>query len=251
MKTKILLYDIETSPSLGYTWEMWETNVLKVIQPWYMLCFSYKWLGEKKTHVISLPQFKGYKKNHRDDKELVKKLWSLFEEADIIMGHNGDRFDIKKTNAKFIEHGFNPPEPYKTIDTLKIARRYFKFDSNKLDSLGEYLGVGRKMKTGGFDLWLDCMDGDMKAWVRMEKYNKQDVVLLEKVYLKLRPWIQNHPNLNILDNKYNSCPNCKSSNLHKRGFSLTTIGKKQRWQCKDCGAWSTSTKTIKTNITIK
>jgi uncharacterized protein YprB with RNaseH-like and TPR domain len=209
-----------------------------------MLCFAYKWLGEKKTNVLSLQDVK-------NEKELVRNLWSIFEEADIIIGHNSDRFDIKKSNAKFIEFGFRPPEPYKTVDTLKVARKYFKFDSNRLDSLGEYLGVGRKVNTGGFDLWLGCMKGDEKSWRLMKKYNKQDVDLLEKIYTKLRPFIDNHPNLNILDNKETSCPKCKSSRIQKRGFSLTTIGKKQRFVCLDCGGWSTSTKTIKYNIHIK
>jgi len=239
MNPKILLYDIETAPTLGYVWQLWEANVLRVVQQWHMLCFSYKWLGEKKTRVISLPQFSSYKKNPTDDRYLVEALHGLFEQADVIVAHNGDNFDIKKSNAKFIEHGFAPPEPYKTVDTLKVARKYFKFDSNKLDSLGAYLGVGRKIKTGGFDLWDKCMAGDEKAWRRMERYNKQDVDLLEKVYLKLRPFIQNHPNHNVYK-ETSGCPNCGSSKIQKRGFAYTRTNKYQRWQCLDCFSWHQS-----------
>lgn len=243
-KPKILLYDIETQPILGYTWGLWEQNVIKVVEPWKMLCFAYKFLGEKKIHVVSLRQVK-------NEKELIEKLWKIFDESDIIIGHNSMAFDDKKSNAKFIEYNFPPPSPYKTIDTLKVARRYFKMDSNKLDSIGEYLGVGRKVKTGGFDLWDGCMKGDEKSFKLMERYNKGDVDLLEKVYLKLRPWMTTHPNLNTFDGKLESCPICQSSHLQKRGFAITTTAKKQRFQCKDCHGWSTSTKSISLNIHIK
>jgi hypothetical protein len=242
-KPRILLFDIESSPSLSYVWEMYETNVLKVVRPWNMLCFSYKWLGERKTHVVSLPQFKGYKKNPHNDRELVKKLWKLFDEADIIIAHNGDKFDIKKSYAKFIEHGLTPPSPYKTVDTLKVARRYFKFDSNRLDSLGEYLHLG------GFDLWDRCMDGDISAWSLMERYNKKDVELLEKVYLKLRPYMQGHPNYNIFSGTNHSCPICGSLKIQRRGYSYSRTTKYQRWQCLSCFSWHQST--LNPNSTIK
>ena len=154
--------------------------------------------------------------------------------------HNCDKFDIRKSNAKFIEYGFKPPATYKTVDTLKIARRYFRFDSNKLDSLGEYLGLGRKVKTGGFDLWDRCIQGEEKALRLMEKYNKKDVELLENVYLKLRPWMTNHPNLNLISETRHNCPICESSKVQRRGFSYSRVNKYQRWQCLECGGWSQS-----------
>lgn len=249
MKNKILLFDIETSPTLGFIWQMWEANVLKVVRPWNILCFSYKWFGEKKTHVVSLPQFKGYRKNPHNDRELVKRLWKLFDEADVIIAHNGDKFDIKKSYAKFIEHDLKPPAPYRTVDTLKVARRYFKFDSNKLDSLGEFLHLGRKVHTGGFELWDRCMNGDPKAWRLMEKYNIGDVKLLEKVYLKLRPYIQNHPNYNVFNDTNHACPNCGSKSIQRRGYSYSRTTKYQRWQCQNCHSWHQST--LNPNSTIK
>lgn len=174
--SKILLFDIETSPNLGYVWGKWEQDVVSFKEYWYIICFSYKWLNEKETHVVALPDFKTYKKDKTDDAELCKKLWELFNEADVIIAHNGDQFDIKKSNARFIKHHFDPPSFYKTIDTKKVAKKYFKFDSNKLDDLGDYFKIGRKLQTGGFNLWLGCLSNDKKSWNIMKEYNKQDTM---------------------------------------------------------------------------
>lgn len=244
-KTKILLFDIETAPIVSYTWGLWEQNVVDVKREWYMLSFAYKWLGDTKVTVKSLPMYRGYSKDKENDKALVQDLWRLFDEADVIIGHNGDAFDIKKTNARFVIHGMKPPSPYKTIDTKKVAKKYFKFDSNSLNNLGKYLGLGEKIDTGGFELWLGCMSGDMKAWAKMCRYNRQDVILLEKVYLRLRNWINNHPRTS--DSPISEvCPNCGGNHLQKRGFLLNKTTKLQRWQCQDCASWhSTSIKKVK------
>lgn len=238
-KLKVLLFDIETAPNLGYIWGKYEQDVIEYKKEWHMLCFAYKWLGERGVYAYSLPDFKKeYKKDPEDDSALVKRLWSLFNEADIIIAHNGNSFDVKKTNARFVKHNLLPPEPYKTIDTKLVAKRYFNFNSNKLDDLGNYLGLGRKIQTGGFELWKGCMSGDRKSWNKMVSYNKQDVVLLEKVYQKLKPWMNNHPNIALLNDDKHACPNCGSENIHRRGIATTRVSKRQRYQCQDCGAWS-------------
>lgn len=240
MKTnqRVLLLDIETSPNLGYIWGKYEQNVIAYENEWFMLSFSVKWLGAKKTEVFGLPDFTGYAKNKDSDEKLVKKLWEYLDEADVVIAHNGDAFDLKKSNARFIYHRMEPPTPYKTVDTLKVARRYFKFNSNKLDDLAVHLGIGKKAETGGFKTWLGCMEGDMKVWATMKKYNKQDVVLLEKVYLRLRSWMTNHPNMNIINATINHCPNCGKKDIIKRGFAFTRVSMKQRYHCQSCGAWS-------------
>lgn len=245
MNKKILIYDIETSPSLGYYFELYkEGNIVWDEKSWYMLSFAWKWFGEDKTHVLALPDFKTYKKDPENDKELCKELWALFDEADVIIAHNGNSFDQKKSNARFIYHGFTPPSPYKEIDTKLVAKKYFRFDSNKLTDLGKYLKCGQKVETGGFSLWKRCMAGDMDAWKSMVKYNKQDVVLLEQIYLRLRPWMTQHPNMNIVMGTMTNCPNCESPKIHKRGYMFTRLSKRQRYQCNDCHAWS-SGETIK------
>ena len=242
---KILVFDVETAPNLAYVWGQWEQNVIEHKQEWYMLCWAAKWLGEKKMYTSKLNDYKLFNKDKQDDKLIIKDLWKLFNEADVIIGHNGDKFDIKKTNARFLFHGLLPPSPYKTIDTLKIARKYFKFNSNKLDDLGQHLGLGRKVKHEGFGLWLKCMNGVKSAWNKMIKYNKQDVVLLELVYDKFKPYMTNHPNVGLYQNKDYACPNCGSLHLTKRGFAMTKTNRYQRLQCQDCGSWSTETKAQK------
>lgn len=236
--TKILLFDIETAPSKGFVWGKWEQNVIDFEQYGYMLSFAYKWLGEKTVHVKGLPDYKHYKKRQDDDLFLVQDLYHLFEEADIVVAHNGDRFDIPFANQRFILHGFKPPAPFKTVDTLRIARGKMNLPSNKLDDIGAYFGIGRKLSHTGAKLWFDCMAGDTKAWALMKKYNAQDVVLLEQVYLKLRAWLPTHPNVNLVDMEDKACPTCASKKLQMRGFMYTRTSKFVRFHCQNCGAWS-------------
>lgn len=238
---RILFYDIETAPLIGFAWQKWETDIIDTVRDWYILSFAYKWEGESSIHAHSLPDFSLYKKNPEDDREIVKKLWEIINEADIVVAHNGDQFDIKKMNARFIAHGLTPPEPYKTIDTKKIAKSSFRFDSNKLDELGRYLGVGRKLAHTGFHLWKGCMRGDMQSWKLMVRYNKQDIKLLEDVYLKLRPWMKSFP---IVSAENGECKHCGEIKSQRRGFSYTTKYKAQRLQCIKCGAWRLGNKEL-------
>ena len=237
-KANILYYDIETAPNLSYVWGQYEQNVIDHDREWYMLCVSYRWENEKKTHVCSLVDFPdSYKQDPENDLHVVKKLHELFNKADIVIAHNGDRFDMRKANARFVAHGLGPVSPVRQVDTLKVARKYFMFNSNKLDHLGNYLGVGRKVSTGGFETWAGCMRGDKKAWRTMIKYARQDVALLIDVYMKLRPWMTNHPNLNVYTGGA-SCPTCGSDNLQKRGKRTTQSATYQTHQCNDCKSYS-------------
>lgn len=232
---KICFIDIETAPSLGWVWGKWEQNVIDFKTDWYMLSFAYKWADGGKVVKKGLIDYPNYTKNKEYDGDLVNDLWKVFDEADILIGHNGDSFDIRKSNSRFLTHGLNPPSPYKTVDTLKIARRAFKFDSNKLDDLGRYLGIGRKTPHTGFNLWKGCMDGDVASWNVMKKYNGHDVELLEKVYYAVRAWAPVHPNVN--KGQLEACPKCGSNKTQRRGFSFTLLRKKQRFQCLKCAGW--------------
>jgi DNA polymerase elongation subunit (family B) len=236
-KAKILYFDIETSPNLSYTWGKYEQDVIAFEQEWYMLSFAFKW-GDGKTQAYSLPDFKTYKKDRTNDVELVTKLWELFNEADIVVAHNGDRFDIRKSNSRFLFHKLPPPQTYKTVDTLKVARKHFQLNSNRLNDISELLHIGNKVETGGFSLWLGCMSGDDSSWKKMVKYNKQDVDLLYDVYHRLKSWMTNHPNMNLYQETLYCCPICGSKHVQSRGFSMTRVGKYQRYQCQGCGGWS-------------
>lgn len=241
-KSRVLVYDIETSPNLAYVWGKWQQDVIKYEDEWHILCFAYKWLDEKKTHVVALDDFKEYKKDPTSDVMVVAALWKLFDEADVVIAHNGNSFDQKKSQARMLYHSFPPPSPYRQIDTKLVAKRYFNMNSNKLDDIGAYLKVGQKLQTGGFDTWLGCMNGDKKAWAKMKKYNKQDVVLLEKIYLAMRPWMQNHPAMNMLSGRPEACPLCEAvGQMQRRGTVKTNkTTTNQRFQCQACKGWSQS-----------
>lgn len=239
---KVLLYDEETSPNIGYTWTTWETNVIKVIQHRQIISFAWKWLGEKKTRCLALPDFPSYALDKRDNRSLIKALHDLFQEADITVGHNVKKFDDRRANTDFLKHGLPPPPPHRQVDTLEFARSKFDFNSNKLDDLGEFLGLGRKVRHPGFEMWEGCLGGDPKSWSLMKKYNIGDVDLLERVYLKLRPWMMRHPNMNAADGATDKCPYCRSKSLTPRGWSISNTGKRPRFKCKDCGKWSVGEK---------
>lgn len=239
-KPKILIFDIETAPVLAHVWSLWKQNVgiNQISVDTYILCWAAKWLGDDDILSDALPNHKAHYRRYPDcDKKVCETLWELLDEADIIVAHNGDRFDIPRANARFIQHGMNPPSPAKQVDTFKIAKSVFNFTSNKLDWIGEHLGVGRKVHHDGFDLWRRCLDGDPQSWDDMVTYCRGDVLLLERVYEKLRPWSKSHPNVNVYSGKMDGCPACGGDNYRADGHRYTQAGKFQRYKCLDCGKW--------------
>ena len=236
MTPKILLLDVETFPNLAFVWGKYQQDVIRFKQESCIASFSAKWLG-KKVFSKSLPDYKGYKPLSYDDRELVHDIAELLEQADIVVAHNGDSFDFRVINARLIAHDHVPPAPYKTVDTKKVAKRVARFNSNRLDDLGVLLNIGKKIKTD-FDLWEGCINGNLDSWRRMVRYNERDVILLEKLYLRLRPWMKTHPNFT----RNHVCPKCGSKHLQSRGYAVTTTRKYQRFQCQGCGGWSRSLK---------
>lgn len=226
MKRKILLFDIETAPNLAYVWGKYEQDVIAFKEEWHLLSFAYKWLGEPSVHCITM-------QGQKNDKQLATKLRDLFNEADVVIAHNGDAFDIKKARARFAAHNLKPPSTFSTVDTLKVARKLFNLNSCKLNDLGLYFKLGEKVKHTGFDLWLGCLRNDRASWKLLEKYNKQDVTLLEKVYNKLLPWMERHPNVALLEGR-KGCPKCGSVNVVKDGVRANSVALQQQWKCKDC-----------------
>jgi DNA polymerase elongation subunit (family B) len=236
---KILLYDLEITPILGWSYGIWNTNIIEVERSAYIMCFSYMWYGEKKKDIKCISQIdfpSNYKSHPYDDGKITKKLHELLEEADIVIAHNAKGFDNKVAMGRMIYHNMLPPSPFATIDTLTVFRSKFKFSSNSLDKLGQELKIGRKTKTTHGKLWRDCVGGDRKAWAKMIRYCKQDVWLLHNLYERARPYISNHPNISHHD--IDICPRCGSRNLHYRGYRHTNTSSFRRIQCMDCGGWT-------------
>lgn len=238
-KPRVLLFDIETSPIVSYTWGLFDQNVglEQVKEDWSVLAWAAKWEGESKIFYADTRK----EKDVRNDKRILLQLWSLLDQADIVIGQNLDKFDVKKVNARFLIHGMQPPSPYRTIDTLKLARKRFGMTSNKLAYLSDKLCPDHKKdehkEFPGFKLWKECLAGNKKAWAEMEAYNKQDVVSLEAVYKRLAPW-GTGINRGAYTAGTNSPCSCGSKQYERRGFAYTATGKYQQLKCNGCGAWS-------------
>lgn len=228
---KILLLDIETYPNLVHTWGLWQQNVAinQIITPGYTLCYAAKWLGEDGVYFDSIYMSK--------QDMFLNGLHKLLEEADAVVHYNGDNFDIPTINREFIIAGITPPSPSKQMDLLKTVKLKFKFPSNKLDYVAQALGVGKKVKHEGHELWIKCGENDPDAWATMMEYNINDVILLEKVYNILRPWIKGHVNYSLKADNALVCPHCGSKKHQKRGFTHTLTSRFQRYRCSDCGTW--------------
>ena len=243
-EARIAVLDIETSPILAYVWSLWKVNVglNQIHTDWSILSFSYKWLDEKKV-IHHNTGGRGVSKV-RDDRALMKLLWAVLDEADIIVAQNGVAFDVKKINARFIELGMGPPAPYKVIDTMLEAKKIAKFTSNRLAWLSEVLTDTPKSehkRFPGFDLWTECLADNPEAWKEMRKYNDIDIRATEAVYYQLRPHMVGHPNLAAYNDENSAqCPKCGSANLQHRGTALTQTGAYRRYQCKSCGGWARS-----------
>jgi hypothetical protein len=247
---RILLWDVETSLNILTSFSLYPKFIHhnNILQDWYIICGSWKFLDEPQINSACVTfDRERFDKNPADDYEVARQLRDALLEADIIVHHNGDKFDIKKLNTRLIYHRLDPlPNKLTTVDTLKEARRTFAFTSNRLDYLGKYLGVGEKIVTEP-DLWTNALAGDKAAIQSMLDYNKQDVKLLENVYSVMRPYIK-HPNVTAFsanDNEF-SCISCGSAKLAKRGFTVSLAGRKQRYQCISCGKWSHSPELLTT-----
>jgi len=240
-KLRVLLYDIESGPLLAHIWHPTDQYVThdRLIHDSFLLTWSAKWLGEKTiTSGCVTPQ----EAIDQNDSRIVFELAEMIREADVVVAHNGDRFDIPMLNNRLLVLGLTPIGPKRSIDTCKLAKRNFRLAYNKLDYLGEILGLGKKLKTD-FQLWKSCYHGDQTALNKMLKYNRRDVVLLEQVYEALMPYVTGTPRLVIPEfDGQHVCPHCGSEHLMKRGFHHTNVSHFQKWSCSDCTKYSRSRK---------
>ena len=248
---KILIFDIETMASVAWTWaeNMYETGLVEIIKPGLVIGYSAEWFetGEIKTRMWS--DYEGYKPYRNlgsyisspptDDKAIVKDIWELLNQASIIVVQNGQAFDLRYMNSRFVYYGLAPVNPYQIVDTKKAYKKYLRLPSYSLDNISEYYGLGHKKEHEGWPLWKKCILGDKTAIRKMKQYNRHDVVLTKEIYLKIRPFIKEHPNMNLIMGTELRCRNCGGKNLGKEGKRYTLAGAKQQFSCKDCGAWGT------------
>lgn len=251
---KILIWDLETSPALTYTWGLYGQNIAHeyVVEPWSILCVAYKDLGGSKVNTISVfdKDNNNTSLDYRDDYLLCKKLREIVSSADILVAHNGDSFDLKMFNTRLIYHGLEPVSPYiLTVDTKREAKRVLRAPSHSMDFLCRYFGIGSKIRTDKY-LWLDIISKDSsdlekeKAMNKMVKYCAHDIKVNENLYKKLMPYMKSHPNL-ATPNTCN-CPKCNSSNVVKNGVKVNKGGiSRQEYICKNCGSYFSSRLSIR------
>jgi DNA polymerase III epsilon subunit-like protein len=209
---------------------LYEQNVIQFQSEWDLLSVAWKWAGDRSPHVKTRADFKD-----KTDRSLTEVAWNLLDEADIVVGHNSVDFDNKKVAARFAVHRLGSPKQWLNIDTCRQARSLFKFNSNKLEDLARYFGLGTKIKTGGFDLWRDAMNGDVAALRKMGRYNLQDVRLLERVYKCIRPHMKSHPNVSLIaTGDVNGCTHCGSPRVKKDGITYRQRTLAQLMRCNDC-----------------
>lgn len=229
---RLLTIDVETRPIEARVWGLWGQNVgiNQIMDPGGLLSFAAKFHGERKVHFYSA----------WDDgvPAMAKALHRLLEEADGVIGWNSNKFDLRWINSQFLLHGMSKPSPFVKLDLLRSVKRQVQLPSYKLDFVAQWLGLGKKLKTGGFDLWTDVLAGDEKAQRLMRRYNIMDVRLTEQVFDRLhdRGWVLGMPN-QAIDGGH-CCPNCGGERLQARGWQMTKTRRYQRYQCRDCGTWS-------------
>lgn len=238
---KILLLDIECAPTQAFVWGRFDQTVAQkqVIKEGYLLTYSAKWLGEPTIYSNRIFE-------KENDECLVRELADLMDQAHLVICHNAERFDVPLIKTRMLALGMAPPSPSKIVDTLKMAKREFRFPSNSLDNIAAYLGLSRKASHSGFELWVKCMNMDDNAFDEMLEYNVQDVVVLEELYMKLRPWYKTHPNVALYEPADKArCVCCGSENLtHIDKKFYTSVSEFDVYKCVDCGKMNRSRKNV-------
>lgn len=235
---KILVFDIETAPITAYVWDLWDQNVglSQIKADWHLLAWAAKWYGEPAQKVMYMDSSK--KSNVQDDRDLIQGLWNLLDQADIVIAQNGDKFDIRKFNARAAIYGLPPVSHFRSTDTYKESKKVFAFTSHSLEYMSDKLNTKYKKlkhpKFPGFELWKEILAGNKQAWAEMKEYCINDVLATEELYGKIQGWVKTQNLAVFFDDADLRCI-CGSKNLFKKGFVYTDAGKFQGFKCKDCG----------------
>ena len=247
---KRLFFDIETTPNIGYFWRAgYKLNITyeNIIEERKVICISYKW--ENSDNVQNLTWDK-----NQCDRQMLIDFTKVMNKADEVIGHNGDRFDIKWLRTRCLYHRIPMLPSYRSLDTLKKAKRHFNFNSNRLDYIAQFMGVGAKIKHEGFDMWKKCMKGDKQALKDMVKYCDGDIVVLEDVFFTMQNYIKHNTNVSThVGGLKAHCPNCASSDVQLTKNNFTAIGTiKRQMECNVCGyGYETSNSAYRTLLELK
>ena len=235
-RPNVLILDIETSLMSFHAWSPGQQYLgpSQIIQDWHVISWAVKWLFEPDTYsdVITPEEAAAH-----DDKRVIESVWDFLDMADIIIIHNA-RFDVRKLNARFIYYDMPPPSPYRVVCTLRAMRKEAQFSSNKQDELTKKMGLRPKVEHEGYDLWVKCFNADPEALLTMEEYNKGDILSLEELYVRIRPYIKSHPNMNLfVEGDGECCPNCGNKKISWMDkFYITSVNKYSCFRCDHCGA---------------
>lgn len=250
---KILILDVELAPITAHVWRIFDETIglNQIEKDWSILSWAAKWHGKDDIFYADM-------RNHcadlQNDSVILQKLWDLMDEAELIIGHNLKRFDLKKINTRFLKAGLKPTNKPGALDTLVMAKSQFAFTSNKLEYIASFLGVGEKSKHKkfhGFELWSECMRGNPEAWEEMELYNKNDVIITERVFDKLSPYCKTINRNAWRSDRDNLVCSCGSENLQSAGTRGNNQGIYYRIRCRDCGKSFKSKQAITTKAQRK
>ena len=226
-KANILLLDIEAtnlSANFGFT-----------------ICVGYKWLGKGRVYCPSIVDFPRFKKDVTCDRSLLKAIEKPIKEADIVITWYGKRFDEPYLQTRRLMNGL-PPLAFKAhLDLWETAKRYLKFNSNRLDTVSRAIPLRKKERKTAIEShhWVKAAAGHRPSINYVIKHCKADIKVLEEVYLSMLPFIKKHPNvayIQTLERALDRCPRCGKGGAVKDGFAATAAQIKQVWYCKNCKA---------------
>jgi len=240
---KVLVLDIETSPFTAYSYNRWQVNISDLMRKddeITILSFAYKWLDSTTIH---------YEENRKNcDKSILEKLSKVLNEADIVVGHNMARFDTPMINTRLVMNNLPSCSPYRIIDTLKIAKKHYRFERNTLDWVARSLGCSRKLEHKAFpgmSIWIEMLHGNDEAWVENKAYNKMDVQVTEEIYFKMRAFTKPHASIVVgSESTSKRCVSCGSHDLNEFGYTYTNTSKFQQYKCVSCGSFSRGRKNL-------
>lgn len=241
---RILTLDIETSPHKVWTFNTYKAFIppIQIIDPTRVISWAAKWHGERGVMFGS--------EYHTFPGHYIFKMWTLLDQADVVVTYNGNRFDIPHLNREFQILGLGQPSSYVSVDLYRVIKKEQIWASHKLAYLTEKLGLSGKLENGGFQTWLDCLqdedlDRQRKAWNKMRRYNKRDVVTTEELFDEVRHLVTNIPHAALFSETAHdrpACPQCESENVTQQGYRRTKTRRYPRYQCQDCAKWFSETR---------